>query len=302
VLTVRPCPVCGDTDDSHERFAERIDRRRIGELSYASRKEPEFMNLRMVVCPRCELLYAPRVPESSELARAYADSGYDSAAEAEFAASSYAQALRRRLDELPDRGAALDIGAGNGALLEHLRALGFGEVIGVEPSRAAADAAAAAVRPMIRVERFDPQRLPQALRQRHFTLVIANQTLEHVDDPFALLGAARRLLKPGGALMIVSHDYRHPLMRLLGRHSPIIDIGHLQLFSRSSLGCALTRAGFGNVAIEPFANRYPLHYWTRLLPIPRVIKRPLYARLRTSPVGQRMFEARVGNLMGWARN
>jgi hypothetical protein len=91
-------------------------------------------------------------------------------------------------------------------------------------------------------------------------------------------------------------------MRFLGRHSPIIDIGHLQLFSRSSLRFALTGAGFGNVAIEPFANRYPLHYWTRLLPIPRVIKRPLYARLRTSTVGQRMVEASVGNLMGWARN
>jgi hypothetical protein len=76
----------------------------------------------------------------------------------------------------------------------------------------------------------------------------------------------------------------------------------LQLFSRSSLGFALTRAGFGNVAIEPFANRYPLHYWTRLLPIPRAIKRPLYARLRTSRVGQLLCEASVGNLMGWARN
>jgi hypothetical protein len=91
-------------------------------------------------------------------------------------------------------------------------------------------------------------------------------------------------------------------MRLLGRRSPIIDIGHLQLFSRSSLEFALTRAGFGNVSIEPFANRYPLHYWTRLLPIPRVLKQPVYARLRTAPAGQAMLEARVGNLMAWARS
>ena len=301
MLTVRPCPVCGDTDESHERFAERIDRRRIGELSYASRKEPEFMNLRMVVCPRCELLYAPRVPASSELAHAYADAGYDSGAEAEFAALSYAQALRRRLDQLPDRDAALDIGAGNGALLAQLRGLGFSETIGVEPSRAAAGAATEAVRAMIRIERFEPDRLPADLRPRHFTLVIANHTLEHVAEPFELLRAARSLLKPRGALMIVSHDYRHLLMRLLGRCSPIIDIGHLQLFSRSSLEFALTRAGFESVSIEPFANRYPLHYWTRLLPIPRALKQPVYARLRTAPAGQAMLKARVGNLMAWAR-
>ena len=61
---VRPCPVCGSTDATHERFAERFDPKRIGGMSYASRKEPEYMSLRMVVCPRCDLLYAPRVPSA----------------------------------------------------------------------------------------------------------------------------------------------------------------------------------------------------------------------------------------------
>jgi SAM-dependent methyltransferase len=291
--------VCGNTDDSHERFAERIDRRRITALSYASRKEPEFMTLRMVVCPGCGLLYAPRVPDSNELAHAYGETGYDSPTEARHAAASYAEALRGRLGGLPgDRGAALEIGTGNGALLGHLRAMGFTEVIGIEPSRAAADSAEPTVRPLIRVESFHAASLPRA----HFSLIVANQTLEHVPNPDELLKAARGLLRPGGALMIVSHDYRHPLMRLLGARSPIIDLEHLQVFSRASLQFALKRAGFETVEIGPFANRYPLHYWARLMPIPRTIKGPLHAWLRRGEergLGGLMIKARVGNMVAW---
>ena len=300
MLRPRACPVCGNTDETQERFPERIDPRRLTAMSYASRKEPEYMSLRMVVCPGCDLLYAPRVPAAEALAGAYAETGYDSGTEARYAADSYAAALRERLGELPDRSAALEIGTGNGALLAHLRAFGFMEVLGIEPSRAAADSAAPDVRPMIRVESFDAERLPQS----RFALIIANQTLEHMENPYGLLETARRLLRPGGALMAVSHNYRHPLMRLLGARSPIIDIGHLQVFSPRSLEFALKRARFGAVEIRPFANRYPLHYWVRLMPIPRAVKRPLHGWLRRGAegwAGGLTIEARVGNMVAWAR-
>jgi SAM-dependent methyltransferase len=298
-LAGRPCPVCGNADDRHELYPEHIDPTRIDGMSYASRKEPEFMSLRMVVCPQCALLYAPRVPSRRFLAQAYADTGYDSDSEAQYAAASYGGALRARVGLLPDRSSALEIGSGNGALLRHLRALGFAEVIGIEPSREAAQAAEPELRALIRIETFDPSRLPAS----HFTLIIANQTLEHIDDPYTFLAAARHLLKPGGAVMIVSHNYRHWLMRLLGARSPIIDIEHLQIFSPVSLAYALRRAGFESPRITPFSNCYPLHYWTRLLPIPRVIKRPLLAWLhagRGRRVGGLMLRARVGNMLAWA--
>ncbi len=299
-LNARPCPVCGNTDDTHELYPQRIDPNRIDDMSYASRKEPEYMSLRMVVCPGCELLYAPRIPSADFLARAYADTGYDSDSEAQFAAASYAEALSSRIARLPDRASALEIGAGNGALLWHLRALGFEELIGIEPSRRAALSAAPDLRDLIRIESFDPADLPKA----HFSLIIANQTLEHIDDPYRFLAAARRLLKPGGAVMIVSHNYRHWLMRLLGARSPIIDIEHLQIFSPPSLSHALQRAGFAAPHIAPFANRYPLHYWTRLLPIPKLFKRPLHAWLRgrDSAIGGLMLRASVGNMLAWAHN
>jgi SAM-dependent methyltransferase len=296
-LLVRACPVCGDTDTSREMFTERIDPARLGSLSYASRKDPEYMRLKLVVCPSCDLLYAPQVPSADSLGQAYANAGYDTDAEARHAADNYADALRSRLDALPDRVSALEIGAGNGALLERLRTLGFTELVGIEPSREAAGSASDEIRHSIRVESFDPGSLPTA----HFTLVVVNQTIEHVPAPLELLSAARNLLKPGGLLMLVSHNYRHWLMRLLGAASPIIDIEHLQIFSPDSLAVALRHAGFLKADIRAFANEYPLHYWVRLLPIPTALKRPLHGWLRRSDaLGGRMLRVSAGNMIAWA--
>lgn len=298
-LRQRSCPVCGSCDDHQERFPERIDARRIDGMSYASRKEPEFMSLRMVVCPDCDLLYAPRVPDAGFLHTAYAGTGYDSDLEARHAAASYAQALRSLLPVLPDRAAALEIGTGNGAFLAHLLAAGFADVRGVEPSIQAAAAAPAALQSLIQVASLDPADFPPA----HFSLIVACQTLEHIDAPGRFLEAASTLLKPGGVIMIVSHNYRHWLMRALGARSPIIDIEHLQLFSPASMRAAFRHAGLVEAQVRSFRNGYPIHYWSRLLPLPRAPKRVLYALLREgwlAPLGQAVLSASVGNLLAWA--
>src|SRR5271168_429430 len=106
-LTLRPCPACGNTDDAHEMYPQRLDLSRVDAMSYSSRKEPEYMSLRMVVCPQCDLLYASRIPSSSFLEDAYAETAYDSDVEAGYAAASYAESLRGLLERLPDRDSVL---------------------------------------------------------------------------------------------------------------------------------------------------------------------------------------------------
>ena len=267
-------------------------------MSYASRKEPEYMSLRMVVCPGCDLLYAPRVPAAEALAGAYAETGYDSGVEA-----------RLRGGQLR-RGAATasrpSCPTGARARDRYRATARFSRTFGRLDSRrcwASSRRVRRRIRrsPMcvrlIRVESFDAERLPES----KFALIIANQTLEHVENPYGLLEAARRLLRPGGALMAVSHNYRHPLMRLLGARSPIIDIGHLQVFSPRSLEFALKRARFG-AGRDP-AVRQPLP--AALLGAAHADSagdQEAAAWVAAPGSGRRAdARARVGNMVAWAR-
>jgi SAM-dependent methyltransferase len=130
-----------------------------------------------------------------------------------------------------------------------------------------------------------------------FSLVTCFQTIEHVDDPGGLCREGLRILKPGGALVIIGHNRSGLLNRMLGRKSPIFDIEHLQLFSPSSLRRLLMNAGFESVTVQSFWNTYPISYWARLFPFPRPVKRIVTALLRATGLGRIPLSFPVGNLV-----
>src|SRR4051812_23468114 len=117
----RNCPLCDSTHEEATLFLEEnIDRTRLTEFSFASRKEPEYMNHRLVRCPTCDLVYAVRPPAEEDLAQAYHVAEYDSADEANDAGKAYIEAMKPVLDRLQRRESALEIGTGTGVFLEHL--------------------------------------------------------------------------------------------------------------------------------------------------------------------------------------
>jgi SAM-dependent methyltransferase len=286
----RPCPVCGSRE--HAPFAEeRIDAGQVTAFTYASRKEPEFMCLRLVRCHGCDLVYAPTPPAADYLTTAYSEAAYDSSEEARFAAESYAKALTRHLSALPARGAAVDVGAGSGPLLPWLKAQGFAPVIGIEPSVAAIAAAPPEVVPMLRQGMFSASLLGEV----RASLVCSFMTLEHISDPGSFVQNVFDVLEPGGMIAVVVHDWRAPLNRLLGLRSPIIDVEHLQLFSPRSLQRLLAGAGFGDIDQRAISNTYPLRYWLRLTPLPAGLKSSVAALVERSHLADLPLPMRVGN-------
>ena len=288
----RSCPVCGASSEQSSLFiAENIDVSRISGFSFASRKAPEYMCHRMVRCHVCDVVYADSPPPVEQLAQAYHTACYDSSEEANDAAKSYALAIAPTLRRLPRREAALEIGAGTGIFLDHLKAAGFTTLVGVEPSSAAIAAAPEARRAWIREGMFEER----DFAPESFDLICCFMTMEHVSDPRALAEAALRLLRPGGAFVTVTHDYRSVVNRLLGRRSPIIDIEHLQIFSRKSIGELFVRTGFKDVTVRSFANRYSLRYWLRLSPLPGAGKKGLAHLFAPAWLGRLHIGVNVGN-------
>lgn len=290
----RPCPVCQTGFDKAKLFIEKnIDSTKLSGFSFSSRKEPEYMCHRLVQCPTCDLVYVDQPPGEDELAHAYHVADYDSSEEANDAAASYIRAIRPTLGALARRQSALEIGTGTGIFLECLSREGFSELVGVEPSSAAIAAAPEYRRAWIREGMFEEKDFAPA----SFDLICCFMTMEHVHDPDVIASAAFRLLHPGGVFVTVTHDYRSLVNRLLGNRSPIIDIEHMQLFSKRSVRHLFESAGYADVTVKPFVNTYSLRYWMRLAPLPRGIKSAVSSLMASIGLDNVKLGVNVGNLI-----
>ena len=261
-LELRACPGCGDSETSGSILPGEFDFSRLDSMSFSSRKDPDLMHFRLVECVSCKLLYASPAPSDAWLAGVYRRAGFASSREAQCAARTYRRELERFRERFIDLERALDVGAGEGSLLNELVGFGFGEVTGVEPSEAPIQTASPEIRSRIRHEMFSASNF----QPESFSLITCCQTLEHLRSPKVFCEQAWGLLKPGGALCIVVHNRRSPVNRIFGKHSPIFDVEHLQLFCPMSVTEMLGRSGFSRVSADSFSNSYPIDYWLRLLP------------------------------------
>ena len=144
----------------------------------------------------------------------------------------------------------LDLGCRSGALTRHF--LEGNEVVGLDVDRAAlAKAAALGIEP---VEANVEEPLPFA--DESFDAVVAGELLEHLQLPEALVAEARRVLRPGGALVgSVPNAFRlQSRLRFLRGRPPEDDPTHLHLFSPTAVRELLS--GFEDVTLAYVGGRY----------------------------------------------
>lgn len=87
-----------------------------------------------------------------------------------------------------------------------------------------------------------------------FDVVVSLETIEHLQFPAVLVERAREALRPGGSLIVSTpyHGYLKNLaLALTGRwdrhFTALWDGGHIQFFSKKTLGELLRREGFEGV-------------------------------------------------------
>jgi SAM-dependent methyltransferase len=293
----RACPLCGSTAKGKVVVESNVELSKLTEFAFASRKFPEYMHSRMVECGVCGLLYGTPAVSSESGLNAYKDAAFDSGQESEFAARTYAKLIANHLTLIGSCQKALDIGTGDGAFLEQLVQLGFRDVIGVEPSAAPIACSKPAVRDMIRHDIF---RACDFAGQR-FDLVTCFQVMEHLWNPGELAREVSSILRPGGLFVTVTHNLRALSARLMGDKSPIFDIEHLQLFCPKTIRALLQRAGFTDIRVMPVWNRYPIHYWMRLAPLPQNLKKGLIAVAKQGRLATVACSLPAGNIAAVAR-
>lgn len=232
------CCICGTRD------AEPVA---VGE-DFEYRTSPDsFLAVR---CTRCGVVYLDPRPTRRELPTIYPDRYHAFAfTEDRFGfvhrvrSRLEARRLLRALSGLPEDAAVLDVGCGDGFHLDLLRAHGprGWRLEGVDLDPRAVDAAE---RRGLAVHRGSVEDLDLGEGRFHAALLI--QTVEHLADPARVLAAVRRLLVPGGRLLVVtdntgSLDFALAKRRHWGGyHWP----RHWYLFDAPALRALAARTGF----------------------------------------------------------
>jgi 2-polyprenyl-6-hydroxyphenyl methylase/3-demethylubiquinone-9 3-methyltransferase len=146
----------------------------------------------------------------------------------------------------------LDFGCGAGRFVAALREAGA-DPVGVEIAEAALERARANV-PGADLRLLEPDgSLP--LEHASVDLVWCSEVLEHAAEPAHLLLEARRVLRPGGRLLVTVPFHgrvKGALVALLRFEAHFDPRGqHLRFFTRRSLAAMLGEAGFTDVRVEP---------------------------------------------------
>lgn len=134
-------------------------------------------------------------------------------------------------------GRILDVGCGLGYLLSALR--NEWEKYGVEVSRFAAQHAQ--VWGNIFVGELHEAHFPD----EYFDVVIMHHVIEHMEDPISVILEVRRILKPGGILLLGTPDFDSGCARRFGSNYRLLqDDTHVSLFTNDSMHRFLRDHGF----------------------------------------------------------
>jgi 2-polyprenyl-3-methyl-5-hydroxy-6-metoxy-1,4-benzoquinol methylase len=239
------CPLCGCCDH---------------EVMFDLRAVSKALSVPGIVarCRRCPMWFKI-ITDPARLDQAYGDDYATVDGADQYLAGEAARELfRKTLSEIRvTNGAArrlLDIGAGQGVLLEEARRIGY-EAEGIDVCEALvrkAQARGLSVACM-RAEDLDAREC--------FDVVTMTDVIEHVPAPRRLLASAHRALKPGGRLIVYTPNHRGAVVTLgtvlhrIGARFAVREIfggNHVCFFDDRSLPLALDREGFQVNAVRLF--------------------------------------------------
>jgi SAM-dependent methyltransferase len=252
----------------------------------------------LVRCAGCGLQYvSPRLRPDVILA------GYRDGADERFVSQIAARerTFARCLDHVerhaPRRGRVLDVGAAAGSFLHVARQRGW-QVAGCEPNLWMCEWG----RRHYGLDLHPGTVEAEHYGQNSFDVVTLWDVLEHTGDPRTFVGECRRILKPGGLLVVNYPDIGSWIARAMGPRWVFLLSVHLYYFTRQTMRALLDRAGFDVIETRPHVQRLELQYvLERAEPVARGLARIGRRLVRRAGMGAWQVPYWVGQTLVIAR-
>jgi SAM-dependent methyltransferase len=209
----------------------------------------------LLACMECGTVQQPQLPAGAALHDLYRDMRDDAYLVEEAGRRATAARLLDLIGEQVGSGRLLDVGCGHGLLLDEARRRGF-EVVGLELSRSAARHACETLGLDVRelpLEEFDSW--------GSFDVVVLADVLEHLEDPVGAVERCARMLRPGGALCVVTPDPSSLTARVAGARWWGYLPAHTCLLPRATLREVLGGHGLVVSADEPLVRSFSASRW-----------------------------------------
>ena len=215
-------------------------------------------------CLACGLLFAPDFFDDPQLAELYSDL----APNMEMVPSSAIDATQRGYFEAAVKGVKLgggylEIGPDVGHVAKHAAQSGNFDAFWLfEPNLAVHEELAASVAPHPR-QVFSEMTDLSPVADGSIGVAVMIQVLDHLLDPVGMLQQIRSKLRPEGRLMIVTHNEKSLLRKVLGRRWPAFCLQHPQVFNPASIADMLRRAGYSATRVQRSTNYFPVDFLVR---------------------------------------
>ena len=209
----------------------------------------------LLSCVECGTVQQPELPAGAQLHELYRDMRDDAYLVEETGRRATAASLLDLIGEHVGPGRLLDVGCGHGLLLDEARRRGF-DVVGLELSRSAALHAREKLGLDVRevpLEEFDSW--------DSFDVVVLADVIEHLEDPVSAIERCARLLRPGGALCVVTPDPSSLTARMAGSRWWGYLPAHTCLLPRATLRELLGAQGLLVSADVPLVRSFSAARW-----------------------------------------
>ncbi|MET4665906.1 class I SAM-dependent methyltransferase [Sphingomonas sp. PvP056] len=262
----RACPVCASTsaraEASSDQRAEDLSLDQLRPYWSGLFKKKVFFSYDR--CAACGVLFAPTYFSDEQLEQLYADM----APNMEVVPTASLEATQRGYWDVtagtaPLDGGYLEIGPDVGYIVRLAVAEArFDHYWLFEPNGAVHGALAQAAGNAphdISLEMNDLSIVPD----RSVGLAVMVHVLDHLLDPRAMLERIRVKLKPGGVLMIVTHNEASLLRKLMASRWPPFCLQHPELYSPASIKTLVRRAAYQKVEVQRSVNYFPIDFMVR---------------------------------------
>jgi SAM-dependent methyltransferase len=265
------CPICGSKDDYKVIIKENFKLKDININTFSARRLPDRLHFKIVKCNKCQLVRSNPVIDSDIITELYKNSILTYQDEITNLITTYYNYLKPVLGKMSFDDNILEIGCGNGFILNFLFELGYKNVFGIEPSNNAVKKANKNIVENIKVDIFKKN----LFKKDYFKFIFSFQTFDHISDPNGFLEECYKILKKGGYMLSFNHDVNSFINRLLGVKSPIIDIEHTFLYSPSTIKKIFEKNKFVVIEIKSPTSIISLKHFFWLLPLPQNLKQKI---------------------------